>query len=47
MEIAAYEFSPWNTNLDEFRPLGSMNRARKLVYHASAKLRRQAKSQAP
>jgi catalase len=39
-EIAAYEFSPWNTNVEDFRPIGSMNRARKLVYYASAKLRR-------
>jgi catalase len=32
-------FNPWNVSSDDFRPLGSMNRARKLVYYASAKLR--------
>lgn len=32
-------FSPWNLNLDTFRPLGSMNRARRVVYPASASLR--------
>lgn len=36
--INKMEFNPWNTT-DEFRPLGSMNRARKLVYKASAGLR--------
>jgi hypothetical protein len=38
-EIDSYAFNPWNASLDDFRPLGSMNRARRLVYSASAKLR--------
>ena len=38
-EIDAYSFNPWNASIDDFRPLGSMNRARRLVYFASAKLR--------
>ena len=33
-------FNPWNTT-DEFRPLGSLNRARKQVYDASAAHREQ------
>jgi len=37
--INNYAFNPWNTSSDDYRPLGSMNRARKLVYSASAKLR--------
>jgi hypothetical protein len=31
-------FSPWNTTAD-FRPLGSLNRARRLIYHLSAAAR--------
>jgi catalase len=38
-EIEQAAFNPWNSASDEYRPLGSMNRARKLVYEASAKLR--------
>jgi hypothetical protein len=38
-EIDGYSFNPWNASLDDFRPLGSMNRARRLVYSASAKMR--------
>lgn len=38
-DIDNYAFNPWNTGSDDYRPLGSMNRARKLVYSASAKLR--------
>jgi hypothetical protein len=34
-----YAFNPWNGASDEYRPLGSMNRARRAVYQASAKLR--------
>ncbi len=34
-EIEALAFSPWNIT-DSFRPLGNLNRARKLVYEASA-----------
>lgn len=29
-------FSPWNVDLTSFQPLGSMNRARRKVYQASA-----------
>lgn len=32
-------FSPWHVDLNAFRPLGSMNRARKVVYPASVSLR--------
>ncbi|MEO6457823.1 MAG: catalase [Chloroflexia bacterium] len=38
-DIDNYAFNPWNTGSDAYRPLGSMNRARKVVYAASAKLR--------
>ena len=38
-EINKMAFTPWNTNSDEFRPIGNMNRGRKKVYEASAKLR--------
>ncbi len=38
-DINNYAFNPWNTSSDDYRPLGSMNRARKLVYFASAKMR--------
>jgi hypothetical protein len=38
-EIDRFAFNPWNTGSDDLRPLGSMNRARKLVYSASARLR--------
>ncbi|HKQ73185.1 MAG TPA: catalase [Blastocatellia bacterium] len=31
-------FSPWKTDLTNFRPIGSMNRSRKTVYEASASL---------
>lgn len=33
--IEELSFNPWNTT-DEFRPLGNLNRARKVVYDASA-----------
>ena len=33
--IDAIAFNPWNTT-EEFRPLGNLNRARKVVYDASA-----------
>ena len=33
--IEELSFNPWNTT-DEFRPLGNLNRARKMVYDASA-----------
>ena len=33
------DFNPWNVDLSSFRPLGSMNRARRSVYPASASLR--------
>jgi hypothetical protein len=32
------DFNPWNTT-DEFRPLGNLNRARKVAYDASAACR--------
>ena len=32
------EFNPWNTT-EDFRPLGNLNRARQMVYHASADYR--------
>lgn len=38
-EVEQAAFNPWNGASDDYRPLGSMNRARKLVYYASAKLR--------
>jgi hypothetical protein len=38
-KIDSYAFNPWNTGFSDIRPLGSMNRARKLVYSASAGLR--------
>jgi hypothetical protein len=37
--IDKMDFNPWNIDLNSFRPLGSMNRARKSVYQASASLR--------
>ena len=37
-EINGMAFNPWNTT-DEFRPLGSLNRARKAVYESSAGFR--------
>ena len=37
--IERYQFNPWNAASDDYRPLGSMNRARGMVYGASAKLR--------
>ena len=33
-----FEFNPWNTT-DDFRPLGNLNRARRIVYQASANYR--------
>lgn len=36
--VDALEFNPWNT-ADDFRPLGSLNRARRFVYENSANLR--------
>jgi hypothetical protein len=41
--VEAMELSPWNTT-DQFRPLGSLNRARKAVYKASAEFRTGRKS---
>jgi len=38
-EVENLEFNPWNTSA-LFRPLGSLNRARRLVYEASVKLRK-------
>ena len=38
-DIDGYAFNPWNGASDEYRPLGSMNRARRAVYSASANLR--------
>lgn len=32
-------FNPWNMNAENFKPLGSMNRSRKLVYAASSRMR--------
>lgn len=37
-EVNNMAFNPWNTS-DEFRPLGSLNRARKVVYETSASFR--------
>jgi hypothetical protein len=36
--INAMSFTPWNTT-DDFRPLGNLNRSRKMAYHASVALR--------
>ncbi len=41
-EIEGYTFNPWNTSSTDIRPLRSTNRARKLVYYASARLRKEA-----
>jgi catalase len=42
-QVDALKFSPWNNITDDFlRPLGSMNRARRLAYQASAEFRNQA-----
>jgi hypothetical protein len=38
-DIDAMAFNPWNTT-EEFRPLGNLNRARKMAYDASAAQRR-------
>jgi hypothetical protein len=38
-DIDALSFNPWNTASAAIRPLGSLNRARNLVYQASARLR--------
>ncbi len=38
MEVNQMEFNPWNTT-DQFTPIGSLNRARKLVYKSSAGMR--------
>jgi len=35
------EFNPWHINTGDFEPLGSMNRARKVVYPADVKARKQ------
>jgi hypothetical protein len=41
-QVDALKFSPWNNITDDFlRPLGSMNRARRLAYQASAEFRSQ------
>jgi hypothetical protein len=37
-EVNNMEFNPWNTT-DHFTPIGSLNRARKLVYKSSAGMR--------
>lgn len=37
-EIERMRFSPWHTT-EDFRPLGSLNRAKKRVYHASQVLK--------
>lgn len=42
--VDSMNFSPWNT-MDGFRPLGSMNRARRRVYEASADYRADKKYQ--
>ncbi|MBK8485691.1 MAG: catalase [Saprospiraceae bacterium] len=34
-EVDSISFNPWNLDLTNFKPLGSMNRARKKVYEAS------------
>lgn len=39
-EVAELAFNPWNTT-DSFRPLGNLNRARKVAYDASAAHRHQ------
>ena len=36
-EIEKMAFSPWNTQ--DFKPIGAMNEARKLIYHQSAEKR--------
>jgi hypothetical protein len=38
-EIEQAAFNPWHSATDDYRPLGSMNRSRKLVYEASVRLR--------
>ena len=35
------EFNPWHVNTDEFKPIGSMNRFRRVVYPESVKARKQ------
>lgn len=42
LKVDNMEFNPWVTTGD-FRPLGSLNRARRLVYRASAQMRRNGK----
>jgi hypothetical protein len=44
-EVENMEFNPWNTT-ELFRPLGSLNRARRLVYKASVKLRKSSETRA-
>jgi hypothetical protein len=40
-QVDALNFSPWNHITDDFlRPLGGMNRGRRLAYRASAEFRR-------
>lgn len=43
--VESLEFNPWNTTAG-FRPLGSLNRARRLVYQASVALRKTVRSNA-
>jgi hypothetical protein len=39
-QVDTLRFNPWNNITDDFlRPLGSMNRARRLAYKASAEFR--------
>lgn len=44
--IEASRFNPWNTHPD-IEPIGSLNRARRLVYEASQQLRTGRRTQAP
>lgn len=46
LRVDEMEFNPWHsTGENDFRPLGSLNRARRLVYDASADLRKGRRSQ--
>jgi hypothetical protein len=38
-EVEQVAFNPWQTT-EDFRPLGNLNRARRVVYDASATQRR-------
>ncbi len=39
-ELEAFAFDPWNVSSPDFRPLGEFNRARRVIYPASVRLRR-------